>query len=63
LCSFLSEIKSLKAAIEINKELEKNLEQLFKNAENNKNGFLTGYAEFKKYSMISNTASFLILNH
>ena len=50
LCSFLSEIKSLKAAIEINKELEKNLEKLFENAENNKFGFLTGYAEFRKYS-------------
>jgi hypothetical protein len=50
LCSFLSEIKLLKAAIEINKELEKNLKQLFEKAENNKNGFLTGYAEFRKYS-------------
>jgi hypothetical protein len=49
---FLSraKIKLLKAAIEINKELEKNLKQLFEKAENNKNGFLIGYAEFRKYS-------------
>ena len=50
LCAFLSEIKSLKAAIRINKELEKTLERLLKVTENNKTGFLTGYADFRKYS-------------
>ena len=50
LCAFLSEINSLKAAIRINKELEKTLEQLLKETANNKIGFLTGYADFRKYS-------------
>ena len=49
-CTFLSEIKSLMATIKINKELEKTLEQLFEKAKNDKKGFLTGYAEFRKYS-------------
>ena len=52
LCVFLSEINSLKAAIRINKELEKTLERLLEETENNKTGFLTGYADFRKYSVM-----------
>ena len=50
LCTFLTEIKSLKVAIRINKELEKNLKWLLEETENNKTGFLTGYVDFRKYS-------------
>jgi hypothetical protein len=50
LCAFLTEIKSLKVAIRINKELEKTLKRLLEKTENNKTGFLTGYADFRKYS-------------
>jgi hypothetical protein len=50
LCAFLTEIKSLKVAIRINKELEKSLKRLLEKTENNKTGFLTGYADFRKYS-------------
>jgi hypothetical protein len=51
-CAFLSEINSLKAAIRINKELEKTLESLLKETKNNNTGLLTGYADFRKYSAI-----------
>jgi hypothetical protein len=50
LCALLMEIKSLKVAIRINKELEENLKRLLEKTENNKTGFLTGYADFRKYS-------------
>ena len=50
LCALLMEIKSLKVAIRINKELEIKLQRLLGETENNKTGFLTGYADFRKYS-------------
>jgi hypothetical protein len=49
-CAFLSEINSLRVAIGINKELEKTLEKLFEETKNNKQRFLTRYADFRKYS-------------
>lgn len=50
LCAFLAEIKSLKAAVRINKELEKTLTKFLDETKNNKTGFLTGYVDFRKYS-------------
>lgn len=50
LCAFLSEIKSLKAAIKINKELKRTLEILLEETQTNEKLFLTGYADFRKHS-------------
>jgi hypothetical protein len=50
LYALLMEIKSLKVAIIINKELERKLQRLLGKTENNKTGFLTGYGDFRKYS-------------